>query len=122
MTNTDEKAAAFLARLIRLENEKRENAEDRKEVLTEMKSAHLLEEEIDGVKLAVKLHFMTEKKLAKRESAEQFAKSLGPLRDTALGVAAVERAYRGIAKAGGGTISSGGEVLLTIPGVAAAHA
>ena len=91
MTNTDEKAAAFLARLIRLEEEKRENAEDRKEVLTEMKSAHLLAEEIDGVKLAVKRHFETDAKRVKRESAESFAEALGPYRDTPLGAAAMER-------------------------------
>lgn len=91
MTNTDEKAAAFLARLIRLEDEKRQNAEDRSEVLTEMKSAHLLKEEIAGIKLAVRRHFETEDKRKFRESAEEFADALGPFRDSPLGAAAIER-------------------------------
>lgn len=89
MTNTDEKAAAFLARLIRLEDEKRQNAEDRSEVLTEMKSAHLLKEEIAGIKLAVRRHFETEDKRKFRESAEEFADALGDLKDTPLGDAAL---------------------------------
>lgn len=91
MTNTDEKAAAFLARLIRLEDEKRQNAEDRSEVLTEMKSAHLLKEEIAGIKLAVRRHFESEDKRKFRESAEEFADALGPFRDSPLGAAAIER-------------------------------
>ena len=115
MTNTDEKAAAFLARLIRLEEEKRQNAEDRADVLTEMKSAHLLKEEVAGIKLAVRRHFETDDKRKFRESAEEFAESLGDFKDTPLGVASVERAIKNIAKAGGGTISSNGEVLLSIP-------
>lgn len=116
MTNTDERAAGFLMRLIRLEEEKRQNAEDRAEILTEMKSAHLLKEEVAGIRLAVRRHFETQEKRVFRISVEEFAESLGDFRDTPLGVASVERAVKNIAKAGGGTISSNGEVLLKIPG------
>ena len=91
MTNMDEKAAAYLVRLIRLEEERRQNADDKKEVLIEMKSAHLLSEEIAGIRLAVRRHFESQEKRVFRVSAEEFAESLGELRDTPLGNAAIER-------------------------------
>lgn len=88
-TNTDERAANFLARAIRLEQERRDNAEDRKELGVEMKKAELLKEEIAGIKLAVKRHFETDDKRQFRESAEQFAEVLGDFKDTPLGDAAL---------------------------------
>ena len=91
MTITDERAAAFLARLIRLEEERRNNAEDRKELGAEMKSAQLLAEEIAGIKLAVKRHFETQEKRAFRETAESFAEALGDFKDTPLGDAVLPR-------------------------------
>ena len=94
MTNTDEHAKAFLARLIRLEEERRANAEDRRELGAEMKSADLLKEEIAGIKLAVKRHFEEPDKRKLRESAEEFADALGEFRDTPLGDAAVQRAVQ----------------------------
>jgi len=94
MTNTDERAKTFLARLIRLEEEKRANAEDRKELGAEMKSANLLKEEIAGIKLAVKRHFEEPEKRRFRESVEEFAEALGEFRDTPLGGAAVARETR----------------------------
>ena len=67
-------------------------ADDRADLLTEMKSAHLLKEEIAGIKLAVRRHFESQEKRVFRVSAEEFAESLGELRDTPLGAAAMERA------------------------------
>jgi hypothetical protein len=89
-TNTDEKAQAFLARLIRLEQERRDNATDRAELLVEMKAADLLKEEIAGIKLAVKRHFEEPEKRELRESAEQFAEALGEFAATPLGDAAIK--------------------------------
>ena len=91
MTNTDERAASFLTRLIALEEVKRGVADDRADLLTEMKSAHLLKEEVAGIKLAVRRHFESQEKRVFRVSAEEFAESLGELRDTPLGNAAIER-------------------------------
>jgi uncharacterized protein (UPF0335 family) len=91
MTNTDERAASFLARMIRLEEERQNNATDKRELASEMKSAGLLAEEIAGIRLAVRRHFETQEKRVFRESAESFAEALGPYRDTPLGAAAIER-------------------------------
>lgn len=85
VTNTDEKASRFYDRAIRLEQEKRERAEDIKELYAEAKSSGLLAEEIAGIKLAVRRHFETDEKRKKRESAEEFAAALGPLLGTPLG-------------------------------------
>ena len=91
MTNTDERAASFLTRLIAREEGKRGGADDRADRLTEMKSAHLLKEEVAGIKLAVRRHFESQEKRVFRVSAEEFAESLGELRDAPLGTAAMER-------------------------------
>jgi hypothetical protein len=56
-----------------------------------MKLAHLLREEVAGIKLAVRRHFESEEKRVFRLLAEGFAESLGELRDTPLGAAAMER-------------------------------
>lgn len=90
MTN-DDKAQTFKARLIRIEQERLDNAEAKKDLASEMKSQHLLKEEIAGIKLAVKRHFETSEKKTFRESVESFAEALGDFRDSPLGVAAVER-------------------------------
>jgi len=89
VSNTD-RAAAFLARLVNLEQERRENAEDRKELGTEMKAADLTKVEIAGIKLAVKRHFEDDGARALRESVEEFAEALGGFKDTPLGEAAIE--------------------------------
>ena len=93
-TNTDEKAKEFAARWIKLEEERLENATDRKELVVEMKSAGLLAEEIAGIKLYGKRHFEPSDKRIKRESAEEFAASLGSLASTPLGEAAVRSVRR----------------------------
>lgn len=91
-TNTDERAAGYLARLIRLESDKREIAEDQREIAKEMKSSGMTKVEIAGVKLRLRRHFEDDDKREFRESVEEFAESLGALRDLPLGVAAMERA------------------------------
>jgi arginine deiminase len=92
--NTDEKAQAFLARWIKLEEERLENATDRKELVVEMKSAELLKEEIAGIKLAGKRHFEDPEKRVLRESAEEFAAALGAFASSPLGNAAIMRETR----------------------------
>ena len=92
MTNTDEKAAGFLARMIRLEEEKRANAEDCGDLIKEIAGAGLLKEEIAGLKLAVRRHFEAPEKKRFRESAEEFADALGQIRDLPLGQAAIAKA------------------------------
>lgn len=92
MTNTDERALAFKDRLIRLEETKREIAEDMKDLALEMKSAGLLKEEMAGIKLAVRRHFESQEKRKFRESVEDFAAALGDFKDLPLGAAAMARA------------------------------
>lgn len=89
MGNTD-RAAAFLARLINLEQEKRDNATDRKEIGVEMKAAELEKAEIAGIKLAVRRHFEEDAARQFRESVEEFAEALGGFKDTPLGEAAIK--------------------------------
>jgi hypothetical protein len=89
--NTDERAHTFKERLIRLEQERLDNAEAKKDLGAEMKSANLLKEEIAGIKLAVKRHFETQEKREFRESVESFAEALGDFKDLPLGAAAVSR-------------------------------
>lgn len=90
MTN-DNKAHTFKARLIRLEQERLDNLEAKKDLGAEMKSQNLLKEEIAGIKLAVKRHFETQEKKEFRESVESFAEALGDFGSSPLGSAAVER-------------------------------
>lgn len=91
MTNIDTRALAFKDRLIRLEQERKDRAEDIKDIGKEMKGVGMSPAEIAGVKLAVKRYFETADAKAKRETAEEFAASLGGLKDLPLGLAAVER-------------------------------
>jgi hypothetical protein len=89
MTNYDEKSIRFRDRLIRLEQERLDNVEAKKDLAAEMKDQKLLKEEIAGIKLAVKRHFETTEKKTYRESVESFAESLGSFRDSPLGAAAI---------------------------------
>ena len=82
---------SFLARLIAIETERRQSAEDRKDLAVEMKAAELSKTAIAGIKLAAKRHFEEADKRAFREEVENFAASLGHLADTPLGRAAVSR-------------------------------
>lgn len=91
MSNVDEKSKAYLSRAIRIEQERRENADAKKDLSAEMKSAKLLKEEIAGINLAVKLHFMEDEKRQFRKAVEDIAESLGDYRDTPLGMAALGR-------------------------------
>lgn len=91
MTNTDTRAAAFLTRLTKLETEKRYLSEDIRELAKEMKGIGMSADEIAGVKLAVRRSFESDEKRVKRETAEEFAASLGGLRDSPLGNAAIAR-------------------------------
>ncbi len=90
MKNTDTKLGSFLDRIIRLETERRERAEDIKEIYVEMKGRDLTKAEIAGVRLAVKRSFETDAKLQARLSAEEVAASLGHLLGTPLADAAME--------------------------------
>lgn len=91
ISNTDERASSIRDRLIKLEIDKPECAEDIRELFIEAKSAGLLKEEIAGIKLAVRRHFETQDKRIFRESVESFAAALGPMSDTPLGTAAIHR-------------------------------
>lgn len=90
-TNTDTRAIAFKERLTRLETEKRNLAEDIKDLGKEMKGVGMSADEVAGVKLAVRRSFESDEKRAKRETVEEFAASLGGFRDSPLGAAAIER-------------------------------
>jgi uncharacterized protein (UPF0335 family) len=92
MKNTDAKLGSFRDRIIRLETERRERAEDIKEIYVEMKCCNLTKAEIAGVRLAVKRSFETDTKMRDRLDAEDVAASLGDYADLPLGRAAVEAA------------------------------
>ena len=92
MTNVDERAARFLARLVKLETEKRERGEDIRELMIEAKSAGLLKEELAALKLAARRHFETNERRVFRESVEDFAASLGQLSGTPLAASRMRRA------------------------------
>ena len=87
-SNTDERAVEYRNRLTHLEEEKRQLSEDIREISKEMKSSGLSKEEIAGIKLAVRRYFETDAKRMSRETAEEFAASLGQLIGTPLGEAA----------------------------------
>jgi hypothetical protein len=89
MRNTDDKAAPYVARLIKLETERRERSEDIKELMVEARSAGLLKEEIAGIKLASRRHFETYEKRLFRESVEEIAAALGDFQLLPLGQAAL---------------------------------
>jgi uncharacterized protein (UPF0335 family) len=91
MTNVDARAQAFLNRLTKLEQEKRNLSEDIKDLSKEMKGVDMSADEIAGVKLAVRRSFESDEKRAKRETVEEFASSLGAFGDSPLGQAAIAR-------------------------------
>lgn len=84
MTNTDTRLAGYKARLLRLEDKKREAAEDIKEVKKEMKGAGLSKAEIAGVVLAVKREFESDERKATRTLAEEIADMLAASGDAPL--------------------------------------
>jgi uncharacterized protein (UPF0335 family) len=92
LNNTDSRLGSFRDRIIRLETERRERAEDIKEVYTEMKGRAHTKAEIAGVKLAVKRSFETDAKLRDRLDAEEVAASLGDFGKLPLGLAAIDAA------------------------------
>ena len=96
ISNTDPRLQSYRDRLIRLEQERRDRAEDIREVGKEMKGAGLLAEEIAAIKILVKRHFEDDSKRAKRErieeTVEDIAAKLGDFVSLPLGAAAVERA------------------------------
>lgn len=94
MSNVDAKTKSFFDRTLRLEMEKRDVAEALRDLAKEMKGVGIGPDEIAGIKLAVKRHFETEEKRAKRESAEQVADALGDFKDSPLGAAAVDAAAK----------------------------
>ena len=90
MSNVDTRALAFKDRLTRLEEERRNLADDVKDLAKEMAGVGLSKDEIAGIKLAVRRSFETDEKRAKRITVEEFAESLGSMRDLPLGMAAVD--------------------------------
>ena len=80
-------------RIIRLETEKRERADDIKDLYAEAKSGGYA---TDALRDVVKEMLETDKQRAKRraraENADIMRHALGPLADTGLGAAAIERA------------------------------
>jgi len=91
-SNVDERLQSFVTRVVNLETEKRERAEDIREVYSEAKSAG---HDIPALRIVVKRALESADKRAKRETAEQIAESmmhaLGMLSDMPLGRAALER-------------------------------
>jgi hypothetical protein len=94
MRNTDDKAAPYVARLIKLETERRERSEDIKELMLEARAAGLLKEEIAGIKLAAKRAFETGGQRQFRESVEEIAAALGDFQLLPLGAAAIREVAR----------------------------
>jgi uncharacterized protein (UPF0335 family) len=92
MSNVDTRMKSFFDRSVRLEQEKRDIAESQKDLVKEMKGVGFGADEIAGIKLAVKRHFESQEKKAKRESAESIASALGDFVDLPLGAAAVRAA------------------------------
>ena len=88
-SNADTKIAAFYTRWHRLESERRDLAEDIRELRKEMLSAGIPKSDIPGVALAVRRSFESDKARVRRLSAEELAAALGPFADSPLGSAAV---------------------------------
>lgn len=91
MSNVDAKLLAYKDRIVKLEQEKKDRAEDIKEVYLEAKGNGLLKEELAGLRIAVRRYFETDDRRKARETAEEFADALGDFKDLPLGVAAVGR-------------------------------
>lgn len=88
-SNGDQQLANFYARWHRLESDRRDGAEDIRELKTEMKSGGYRPAQIAGVALAVRRSFESEKAKDKRETAEDVAVALGGFASTPLGIAAI---------------------------------
>lgn len=88
----DGKTAQYRDRFHRIETDRRELAEDFKELKTEAKSAGFSKEEIAGIILSVKRSFETEEKRVSRITSEQVADALGDFANLPLGAAAVRHA------------------------------
>ncbi len=90
--NRDERLASLVERLTNLETEKRESAEDIREVLKEAASAGY---DVPALRIVVKRALEADDKKKKRETAEEIAASmmvaLGMIGDLPLGQAAIER-------------------------------
>lgn len=84
MTNVHQKLAAYRDRWLDLEGEKRDRAEDIKQLRTEMASNRCSKDEIAGVALDVKRQFETPERRAKRTAAEHIADMLGASGDAPL--------------------------------------
>jgi len=76
VTNVDTHYAADYARLERLDDEKRANAEDTKEFYFEMKKKGRTTAEIDGMKLHAKRRHWDAGKFARLKAAEEKADEL----------------------------------------------
>lgn len=76
MTNADPKLILWFERRYRLEEQRREVAEDIKELRKEGVSTGLLKEEVAGAELEVKRRFMSDKKRAAKTAAEEVADQL----------------------------------------------
>jgi uncharacterized protein (UPF0335 family) len=92
MSNIDPQLESYVSRIKSLETEKRERAEDIREVYSEAKNAG---HDIPALRIVVKRALETDEKRNKRETAEQIAErmmmALGMLSDMPLGRAALER-------------------------------
>lgn len=75
-SNVDPRHKAFFDRLRNVETQKRDAADDAKDLAAEMKNKGVTPDEIAGIKLAVKRAFESTEKKAKREAAEHVADQL----------------------------------------------
>lgn len=93
MTNTDAQLKSIIERAERLEEQKREVAQDQKELWQEAKSAGY---DVPAMKEVLKLRMedttKREKRMSKEEMTELYLASLGALSTTPLGEAAMQRA------------------------------
>lgn len=83
---------SYVERLVRLHEEKRNLAEDIKELFQEVKSAGFVPKQVRAVvKAAMETDEERGKRLAHEENVEMMKAALGMLSDLPLGTAAVER-------------------------------
>lgn len=88
----DARLESYYSRRLRLEEVRRETAEDIKDLKKEMKGIGLLPAEIKGIDLKVSREFESETKRTLRVESEDVAESLGQLVGTPLADAAITRA------------------------------
>jgi uncharacterized protein (UPF0335 family) len=88
----DSRLESYYARRMRLEESKREIAEDIKDLKKEMKGVGMLPAEIKGIDIRVAREYESETKRTLRVEAEDVADSLDQLVGTPLADAAVSRA------------------------------